>query len=136
MLIPASRGLMISGGGFRRTRIRPKGGLSIRTAEVSIGSDRADAEIHYTINGGEPTLADPVYSGPFRLDRDATVRARAFLGTLAEDDVAVRRFAFGRPAPAPRTGSTEPGLSYEVFEGEWGDLGGIGKAKAVPKETK
>jgi hypothetical protein len=117
------------------TRIRPKGGLSIGTAEVSIACDTPGASIHYTINGGEPTQEDPVYHAPFTLNRDATVRARAFFGTIGEDDVAVRRFAFGRPRAAARPSGTVPGLAYEAFEGAWSDLSGIGAAKAVRTGT-
>ena len=117
------------------TRIRPKGGLSIGPAEVTLASDRPDAVLHYTINGGEPTLDDPLYRGPFTIERDATVRARAFFGDRGEDDVAVRRFSFARPREALRPGKTAPGLVYEVFEGSWSDLSGIAGAKSVRKGT-
>lgn len=113
------------------TRIRPKGGLSVGRAQVSLACDRPGAAIHYTINGGEPTLDDPLYRAPFTIDRDATVRARAFFGERGEDDVAVRRFAFSRPRGGVRPSKTSPGLAYEVYEGEWSDLSGIGSARAV-----
>jgi len=118
-----------------RTRIRPKGGLSIGVEEVSLACDRPDAVIHYTINGAEPTLSDPLYRAPFTLDTDATVRARAFFGARGEDEVAVRRFRFGGAVAAADPGPTAPGLAYEVFEGAWSDLSGIGKATAVRAGT-
>lgn len=117
------------------TRIRPKGGLSIEAAQVSLACDRPGAALHYTINGGEPTLDDPLYRTPFPIDRDATVRARAFFGSRGEDDVAVRRFTFARPRPPGPTRRTVPGLAYDVFEAAWSDLSQIDAARPVRSGT-
>ena len=38
----------------------------------------AGAEIHYTLDGSEPTARSPLYSGPIELDRTTVVRAAAF----------------------------------------------------------
>ncbi|HEY0178694.1 MAG TPA: family 20 glycosylhydrolase, partial [Dokdonella sp.] len=46
-------------------------------------SDQAGLPIRYTRDGREPTAASPLYSAPLRLERPATLRAAAFLGTRA-----------------------------------------------------
>ena len=40
--------------------------------------DAPDAEIHYTLDGSTPTLASPVYTGPFVINRQQRVTAAAF----------------------------------------------------------
>lgn len=46
------------------------------TIELSC-ADPADAVIHYTINGSEPTIASPVYSDPIPITAAITIRAIA-----------------------------------------------------------
>ncbi|OMF28079.1 hypothetical protein BK133_18865 [Paenibacillus sp. FSL H8-0548] len=45
--------------------------------EVSIASPAADAVIRYTIDGSTPTSSSPVYSGPFTITEQTTVKAYA-----------------------------------------------------------
>ena len=55
------------------------GGLYIdQNAPVVIQSQVANAEIRFTLDGSEPTLASELYTGPFELTRSATVKARHF----------------------------------------------------------
>ncbi len=42
---------------------------------VTLKSTARTGRIHYTLDGTEPTLASPVYSAPFRIDRTTTVKA-------------------------------------------------------------
>ena len=46
---------------------------------IELKSISPEAQISYTLNGLEPTIASSPYSGPFFLDKSATVRASAFL---------------------------------------------------------
>ncbi len=47
--------------------------------QVSISDDQGDAELHYTLDGSNPTLASPQYTSPITITSSTTVKARAFL---------------------------------------------------------
>ena len=67
-----------AGDGFR-----PSGGLYIGDETiVVIKNTAADATIHYTLNGGEPTSSSPVCKTPFKVRQTTTVRAALFIGGL------------------------------------------------------
>lgn len=57
--------------------ISPSGGSYIDEVEVTITSPTMGATIHYTVDDSEPTTASPVYTTPFILTADATVKAMA-----------------------------------------------------------
>ena len=44
---------------------------------ATISVDAPDAEIHYTLDGSEPTADSPLYSGPFVINRQQKVTAVA-----------------------------------------------------------
>lgn len=113
------------------TRIRPKGGLAIAPVRVTLSSDRPGASIRYTLGGGEPTHSDRLYTAPFTIDANTTVRARAFLGDRALDYVASRAFAFTAPRPPASTSRLVPGLVYTCYEGAWRALAGLAGARPV-----
>jgi parallel beta-helix repeat protein len=59
----------------RAPRIVPDGGAFSDPLQVRIEAAPGACEIHYTLDGSEPTGRSPVYTGPFALARSATVRA-------------------------------------------------------------
>lgn len=68
----------------------PDGGEVTPTTPIALKVGRTDAEVRYTLDGSEPTVASPLYAEPVLLEAAATVRARAFIG--------------GAPAGAPAVG--------------------------------
>lgn len=54
----------VSGGAYEKT--------------ISLSTDQAGATIRYTTNGATPTASSTVYSGPFNISWDTTVKAKAF----------------------------------------------------------
>jgi hypothetical protein len=78
-LLPRWRARLL-GGKIMRTYISPRGERRLRGGgeQISIECDQPDAVIHYTLDNTVPTTQSPVYDGPFRLERAAMVRARAF----------------------------------------------------------
>ncbi|MDF7806420.1 chitobiase/beta-hexosaminidase C-terminal domain-containing protein [Pontiellaceae bacterium B12219] len=46
--------------------------------EVVIRADARGGQVHYTVDGSEPTAKSPVYKKPFRIDEHTTVRANTF----------------------------------------------------------
>lgn len=48
--------------------------------KVQINTADKTAQIHYTLDGSEPTAASPGYKEPFKLEKSATVKAAPFMG--------------------------------------------------------
>lgn len=47
-------------------------------AEVSIDYEKVPSEIHYTLDGSDPTVSSTLYSGPFTVSSPVTVKAARF----------------------------------------------------------
>jgi uncharacterized repeat protein (TIGR03806 family) len=58
--------------------IEPPGGTFSVPVLVSLGSQTADADIRYTLDGSAPGLSDPRYDKPLKLEESAVLRTRAF----------------------------------------------------------
>ena len=56
----------------------PPGGFHSGSASVEISAASPQAEIHYTLDGAEPTPRSSQYTGPITITRSTAVRARAF----------------------------------------------------------
>lgn len=57
--------------------ISPAGGRIAIGQQISITSASSDVAIYYTIDGTNPTVASPMYTGPFVLEKNAIVKAIA-----------------------------------------------------------
>jgi hypothetical protein len=75
--------------------IQPGGGIFLAPTTVSLACATANATIHYTTNGGTPTTASTVYTGPFQVSTTATVKAIATAPSLDNSLVREALFDFG-----------------------------------------
>lgn len=70
--------------GYARTLFNPRYTLRIgdqgRNARIEFEASIPDHQIHYTLDGSDPTAASPLYSGPITLTQSATVKAALFNG--------------------------------------------------------
>ena len=57
-----------------------------------MASANGSGAIRYTLNGSEPTETSALYSGPIRLTKTATIRARTYWGEGKSSDVAEAEF--------------------------------------------
>jgi alpha-mannosidase len=82
------------------------------------------AQIHYTIDGSEPTRLSPCYEGPVTVTQSSVVKSRAFADG-AEDEF-INEVAFERLEPVEavevEVGDLSPGLQGGYYEGVWGAL--------------
>lgn len=102
----------VSGVLLPRPLILPEGGLFLeRGPRVVIECAAEDADVRYTADGSEPTLASPRYTGPIELAASATIRARAFLDGRASAETEQEYRVAARRA--------DRGLRFEYYEGEW-----------------
>ncbi|GAB5518843.1 MAG: hypothetical protein RhofKO_10940 [Rhodothermales bacterium] len=78
----------------------PAGGLyRDRLPEVSLEGP-ADAALHYTLDGSEPTASSPQYSGPIQLTETTLVRARAIRDGV-QSRVRSASYRLAPPGPGP-----------------------------------
>ena len=99
-------------------RITPRGGLFVDsppTVQLAVDDDRA--EVHYTLDGSDPTTSSPRYDAPLALEGEGTqtLKARAFRGRdVSDPSEATYRLA---------TSASGHGLAYQYYEGEdWQQL--------------
>lgn len=55
-----------------------------------------DSVIHYTMNGLEPTEADPTYNAPFLLNASTTIKAKAFKNGFSSETITRNYFITGK----------------------------------------
>lgn len=61
----------------------PAGGTFVETVTVRLERWLHASEIHYTLDGSEPSPQSPRYTGPLTFTADTRLRARCYLGDLA-----------------------------------------------------
>jgi len=94
------------------------------------------ADVHYTIDGSEPAVTAPRYTGPFELrltPAPITVSSRAFLANGRGSPVAKARIAratWTEPA-AVLADTLRPGLAYAYFEGEFRSADDVRQGQAL-----
>lgn len=65
----------------------PPAGLFTNKLEVALSSRLPGVEIHYTLDGAEPTLSSPWYQTPLEFREAATIKARAFFNGFPVTEV-------------------------------------------------
>ncbi|MCC5839216.1 MAG: chitobiase/beta-hexosaminidase C-terminal domain-containing protein [Opitutales bacterium] len=79
--------------------ITPPGGLYTGAIHVGLTTATPSATIRYTTNGSEPTPTSPVYTGPFEIGNDATIRARAFRSGFNPSGIATAAYIIDASPP-------------------------------------
>ena len=74
--------------------ITPAGGTYFEEQEVTLSCSTADATIYYTLDGSDPTENSTVYTEPFTLSENTTVKAIAMKEDYENSDVAEAEFVF------------------------------------------
>jgi hypothetical protein len=72
--------------------ISPPGTTFSSSVLVTLTTTTSDAQIHYTLDGTDPTTSSTLYSTPLSLDFSAMVKARAFHAGLTASNVATAQF--------------------------------------------
>lgn len=99
----------------------PEGGTYDGPIEVAISTNTANAVIHYTTNGDDPTESDPVADAPLLVEQTTILNARAFKAGMTESAVSTAEYVFaGAEPPAAPTFSLEGGffsapIDVEIF---------------------
>jgi hypothetical protein len=92
--------------------ISPNGGSFLTTdpaPSVTLATTTSGASIYYTLDGTTPTTSSTLYSTPFTVSADTTVKAAAFLTNYTPSGVASAAFTFTTPTVATPTFSPAAG---------------------------
>ncbi len=85
------------------------------------------AEIHYTLDGQQPTASSPLYKGPIAINATTTVTAGYFRDSQPVSGVSTAVFNRVEAKPAVRVEDTSSGIEYKYFEGKWTSMPDFGK---------
>ncbi len=67
-----------------------------------------DAQIHYTVDGQEPTEASPLYTSPIPIAASTTVKAKAFHPDYQPSPVLAEVYTYAPPPPPPPPPPPQP----------------------------
>ncbi|KAA3607906.1 MAG: hypothetical protein DWQ01_12535 [Planctomycetota bacterium] len=80
----------------------PPGGWVSSSVTVSLSTPSTQATIHYSLDGSEPTLQHPQYSGPILLSEEVSIlRARAFENGLWPGSITTHTYLRNRQRSLP-----------------------------------
>ncbi|HFD80513.1 MAG TPA: hypothetical protein ENK05_09015, partial [Gammaproteobacteria bacterium] len=72
--------------------ISPNGGVFANPVTVTLSTGTAGADIYYTVDGSNPTTGSTLYTAPFQVVVDTTVKARAVLSGYTDSAVSSATF--------------------------------------------
>ena len=87
--------------------------------EVILSSNLDNVEIRYTLDGTHPANDSPVYRGPIKLDKTATVRCQVFRDGTAISAANEKAFTKVYARPAEPGIGLRSGLRYAYYQGQW-----------------
>ncbi len=116
---------------FRPPTIQADPTIFLDSTAVTITAPDPVYAIHYTTDGSEPTLHSPVYGAPVHLTASSTVRARSFFHDKPVSSEVSATFTKVAPHEAVAASSSQPGLAYAYFEGNWDALPDFSKLAPV-----
>jgi alpha-L-fucosidase len=103
-------------------RIEAEFGSFVDALEVNAVQAGGGVDVRYTLDGSDPVAASPKADGPIQLTQTAIVSARSFRAKRPASGITRRRFDKVAPAAAVAAATTEPGLHFTYFEGDWDRL--------------
>lgn len=74
--------------------ITPKGGIYTSAQNITLSCATDGAEIRYTLDGKEPTIASTLYAGSISISDGATVKAKAFKTNWIDSATALEEYVF------------------------------------------
>ena len=79
--------------------ISPNGGTFSSSQSVTLSSTTASASIYYTLDGSTPTSSSTLYSAPFSINTNTTVKAIASAPNYLQSAVSTAVFTFSNQTP-------------------------------------
>ena len=102
-----------------RVTIEAPANILVDSLPVRITASSPELELHYTLDGSEPTIESPLFEGLLELSSSSVVRARGFLGANPVTPIAGREFRKVSPRPAVSfLRAPDAGLRARVWLGQ------------------
>ncbi|HWS00442.1 MAG TPA: GH92 family glycosyl hydrolase, partial [Prolixibacteraceae bacterium] len=92
--------------------------LFLEETKVTLACDTKDAAIHYTLTGTEPDRSSPLYSLPFVVNKNTTLKMKAYAGER-ESLPATAELKKTTVAKSVNPGEIAPGLIYRYYHGDF-----------------
>lgn len=109
--------------------------IFIDTLYVNIRTVGENGEVHYTLDGTDPTFESPVASTPIRVTESTVVSARWFRGRMPVSETTKEPFKKVEPEEPVKLEGASVGVQYDYFEGEWDSIPDFGKLRPVRDGT-
>ncbi len=100
-------------------------------SDVTMEAAFEDLEIRYTTDGSLPTRNARFYRGPFEVKESTLIKARAYTNNGKASRVADVRLKQMEPLPAQKVKSTQAGLAFKYYEGEFDSLPDFSQMKVL-----
>ena len=98
--------------------ISPEAGVYTQAQIVALECSTEGATIRYTLDGSDPTVGSPEYTGPFEVSETATIKAAAFLDGWDDSGVAEADFVItgkvAEPVISPEAGIYTEGQNVSI----------------------
>ena len=102
---------------------------------VDLRSRTEGAEIRFTLDGSEPSETSPLYDKPFRIGKDAVIKAKAFKDGFEPGPLMTAHAFPVEYIPAKKVSSTSPGCLYTYHRGEFKMSSDVIASPVVSKGT-
>lgn len=102
--------------GFTAPIIESESNLFIDLLKVKIINSSPSGEVHYTVDGSEPTKSSPLYSSPVIIKNTSTIKAKTFwsdgtISKMVKDD-----FTKVEPAAGLNLNNLKKGLKFDFYK--------------------
>ena len=88
----------------------------IDKATVNIQKGRTDSEIHFTLDGTEPSKDSPIYKQPFRITQTTVLKAREVMPGGKAGKIYTGYFIKQKPLESVSPVNGQSGLNFQYFE--------------------
>ncbi|MCF7955640.1 MAG: chitobiase/beta-hexosaminidase C-terminal domain-containing protein [Phycisphaerae bacterium] len=99
-------------------------------AAVKLAGEKT-AEIRYTVDGSDPKKSSELYTGPFDITEETTVKARCYWPDGKESPISQKTFKTGTPLKSVSQAANNAGLKFEYYEGQFRKLPDFSNTKTV-----
>lgn len=103
----------------------------VGSASVTLASNPPEAEIRYTLDGTEPTADSKLFTKPFTVNSNVTLKMRAFPQNDFPGLVVTEKFHQAHYPKALQDHNTELGIMYKYYEGYCDSVSDIDKYQPV-----
>ena len=90
---------------------------NVTQANLNAGLENLD--LYYTLDGSNPNRQSLKFTQPFTIKSSTVLKTRAYTKDGKASRIAERSFTKMEPLIASATGDTEPGWTYNYYEGDW-----------------